>query len=273
MDLIGYVDRKCNLRSALALAEAVYQQGKAENKDGLVPDKELRRVALETARMMVDRAAQPQLRTQKGYWAAGGGAFGALGNFFYMFKSEVLGKLGLYVAQMMAGRHGAWIMGALSFGVLNSLVLALIDWIGGRWYDDDEDKWAKRGKKFAANVVLNDISSVPVIGAAMDDARSALLGEWRPEGSQLVDMVMPFGDIWNYGKREWKNAENGAGWDKHVAALCGLARGVGALGGWGQNVGSAAVGSAAELALAAAAVSNTVRAAKDMLKKVLEELE
>jgi len=96
MDAIGSVDRKCNTLAALAVADAVYRAAKRENKDGLVPDAELRRIAIETAGMAIDRAAQPQLRTQKGYWAAGGGAFGAMGNFFYMFKSEVLGKLGLY---------------------------------------------------------------------------------------------------------------------------------------------------------------------------------
>lgn len=272
MDAIGYVDRKANTRSALAIAEAVYQQAKKENKDGLVPDAELRRVAIETARMMVDRASQPQLRTQKGYWAAGGGAFGALGNFFYMFKSETLGKLGLYVSQMMSGQHGAWIKGALCFGVMNSVVLALIDAICGRWYDDDEDKWWKRAKGFAGNVLFNDISTVPLVGEAPAWLRAEVFGERRWNNS-VVDMVVPFIDMWKYGKQEVKHAGKGASWDKHVAALCGLARSVGAFGGWGQNSSVGAVASCAELALAGAAISNVVRFVKDVAKRVEEALD
>ena len=268
MDAIGYVDRKANARAALAIAEVVYQQAKKENADGLVPDAELRRVALETARMMVDRAAQPQLRTQKGYLAAGGGAFGALGNFFYMFKSETLNKIGLYVAQMMSGQHRAWIVGALSFGVMNSVILALIDWICGRWYDDDDDKWEKRAKSFAGNVLFNDISTVPLLGELPDWLRGKLVGERYWASNSLVSWGT---DTWKYGAREWKNIEEGASWDKHVTALCGLTRSVGALGGVGLNGHNAVIGSCCELALAAASLSNTVRFLKDVGKKVVGE--
>lgn len=271
MDVIGWADRKANTLAALALAEVVYQQAKRENKDGLVPDADLRRVAIETAGMMIDRAAQPQLRTQKGYWAAGGGAFGAMGNFFYMFKSEVLGKLGLYVAQMFAGHHGAWLGGALSFGVLNSLILALIDYVRGYWYDDEEDKWTKRAKSFAFNVVANDISSVPIAGDMVGDLRTMVLDEWSFRSSRVVDMVNPFSDLNKYSKREWKNIQKGASWDKHVTALCGLARSLGAAGGWWQGSGNAAVGSCAELALAAASISNLVRFGKDGTVFALDE--
>ena len=268
MDAIGYVDRKANAKAALAIAEVVYQQAKKENADGLVPDAELRRVAIETARMMVDRAAQPQLRTQKGFLAAGGGMFGALGNFFYMFKSETLNKLGLYVAQMMAGQHRAWLVGALSFGVMNSVVLALIDWICGRWYDDDDEKWEKRAKSFAGNVLFNDIATVPFAGDIVDWVRGQWLGERYWASNSLVSWGT---DTWKYGAREWKNIEKGASWDKHVTALCSLARSVGALGGVGLNGHSAAIGSCCELTLAAASLSNTVRFVKDVVKKVVGE--
>ncbi|MBR4310754.1 MAG: hypothetical protein IKW19_00790 [Akkermansia sp.] len=268
MDAIGFVDRKANAKAALAIAEVVYQQAKKENADGLVPDAELRRVAIETARMMVDRAAQPQLRTQKGFLAAGGGMFGALGNFFYMFKSETLNKLGLYVAQMMAGQHRAWLVGALSFGVMNSIILALIDWICGRWYDDDDEKWEKRAKSFAGNVLFNDISTVPLLGEVPDWVRGQLLGERYWASNSLVSWGT---DTWKYGAREWKNIDEGASWDKHVTALCSLARSVGALGGMGLSGHNAAVGSCCELTLAAASLSNTVRFVKDVLKKVVGE--
>lgn len=272
MDAIGYVDRKCNTLAALAVADAVYRTAKRENKNGLVPDAELRRVAIETAGMVIDRAAQPQLRTQKGYWAAGGGAFGAMGNFFYMFKSEVLGKLGLYVGQMFAGHHGAWIGGALSFGVLNSLVLALIDYVRGYWPgDDEEDKW-KPAKQFIWNVFANDISAVPVLGDLEGWARSTVLGG-RQWNSSLVDMVVPFKDMYTYGKREVKYISEDESWDKHVQALCGFARALGAAGGWWQGNSRVAVGSCAELALAAAAISNIVRFGKDVVKKVEGEEE
>lgn len=268
MDAIGLVDRKANAKAALAIAEVVYQQAKKENADGLVPDAELRRVALETARMMIDRAAQPQLRTQKGYLAAGGGAFGAMGNFFYMFKSETLNKIGLYVAQMMAGQHRAWLVGALSFGVMNSVVLALIDWICGRWYDDDDEKWEKRAKSFAGNVFFNDIATVPFAGDIVDWVRGQWLGERYWASNSLVSWGT---DTWKYGARVWENIDEGASWDKHVTALCSLARSVGALGGVGLNGHSAAVGSCCELTLAAASLSNTVRFFKDVVKKVVGE--
>lgn len=272
MDAIGFVDRKCNTLAALAVADAAYRAAKRENKDGLVPDAELRRVAIETAGMVIDRAAQPQLRTQKGYWAAGGGAFGAMGNFFYMFKSEVLGKLGLYVGQMFAGHHGAWIGGALGFGVLNSVVLALIDYVRGYWPgDDEEDKW-KPAKQFVWNVFANDISAVPVLGDLEGWARSTVLGG-RQWNSSLVDMVVPFKDMYTYGKREVKYISEDESWDKHVQALCGFARALGAAGGWWQGNSRVAVGSCAEMALAAAAISNIVRFGKDVVKKVVGEEE
>lgn len=268
MDAIGFVDRKANAKAALALAEVVYQQAKKENADGLVPDAELRRVAIETARMMVDRAAQPQLRTQKGYLAAGGGAFGAMGNFFYMFKSETLNKIGLFVAQMLAGQHRTWIVGALSFGVMNSIILALIDWICGRWYDDDEEKWEKRAKSFAGNVLFNDIATVPLLGELPDWLRGKLVGDRHWASNSLVAWGT---DTWKYGEREWKNIDKGASWDKHVTALCSLARSVGALSGMGLSGHNAAVGSCCELTLAAASLSNTVRFVKDVVKKVVGE--
>ncbi|MGN0869467.1 MAG: hypothetical protein ACI4O9_08110 [Akkermansia sp.] len=272
MDAIGYVDLKCNALAALAVADAVYRAAKRENKDGLVPDAELRRVAIETAGMAIDRAAQPQLRTQKGYWAAGGGAFGAMGNFFYMFKSEVLGKLGLYVGQMFAGHHGAWIGGALGFGVLNSVVLALIDYVRGYWSgDDEEDQW-KPAKQFLWNVFANDVSAVPVLGDLEGWARSTVLGG-RQWNSSLVDMVVPFKDMYTYGKREVKYISEDESWDKHVQALCGFARALGAAGGWWQGNSRVAVGSCAELALAAAAISNIVRFGKDVVRKVVGEEE
>ncbi|MBQ7023460.1 MAG: hypothetical protein IJN29_07760 [Akkermansia sp.] len=272
MDAIGIVDRKCNTLAALAVADAVYRAAKRENKDGLVSDAELRRVAIETAGMVIDRAAQPQLRTQKGYWAAGGGAFGAMGNFFYMFKSEVLGKLGLYVGQMFAGHHGAWIGGALGFGVLNSVVLALIDYVRGYWPgDDEEDKW-KPAKQFVWNVFANDISAVPVLGDLEGWARSTVLGG-RQWNSSLVDMVVPFKDMYTYGKREVKYISEDESWDKHVQALCCFARALGAAGGWWQGNSRVAVGSCAELALAVAAISNIVRFGKDAVKKVVGEEE
>lgn len=188
-----------------------------------------------------------------------------MGNFFYMFKSEVLGKLGLYVGQMFAGHHGAWIGGALSFGVLNSLVLALIDYVRGYWYDDEENKWEKRAKQFAWNVFANDISAVPVLGDLEGWSRSTLLGG-RPWNSSLVDMVVPFKDMFTYGKREVRNVAEEESWDKHVQALCGFARALGAAGGWWQGNSRVAVGSCAELALAAASISNIVRFGKDAVK-------
>lgn len=270
MEVIGWADRKSNTVAALAVAEAVYQQAKAENKDGMVPDAELRRVAIQTAGLMIELAAQPQLRTQKNYWAASG-ALGALGDFFFMFKSEALAKMGVYIAQMFAGNHKAWLAGWLSFGVANSLVLALIDYIRGYWPDDDdEDKWQKRGLSFGTNVLFLDITSVPLLGDFAAWAQAEILGE-KPWRSSIADMVMPFGDIWNAGKREVKNIRKAKGWDEHVAAMCSLARALGTSGGWVQNGRSVPVGTCAELALATAAISNIVRFGKDAVKFFMDE--
>jgi hypothetical protein len=269
MEAIGWADRKSNTVAALAVAEAVYQQAKAENKDGMVPDAELRRVAIETAGMMIELAAQPQLRTQKNYWAASG-ALGALGDFFFMFKSEALAKMGVYIAQMFAGNHKAWLAGWLSFGVANSLVLALIDYIRGYWPDDDdEDKWQKRGLGFLANVLFQDISSVPVLGDFAGWAQAELQGE-KPWRTSFADMVFP-SEVWSAGKREVKNIRKGESWDKHVTALCSMARAIGSSGGWFQNGRSVPMGTCAELALAAAAISNIVRFGKDAVKFLTEE--
>lgn len=270
MDAIGWADRKSNTVAALAIAEAVYQQAKAENKDGMVPDAELRRVAIETAGLMIELAAQPQLRTQKNYWAASG-ALGVFGDFFFMFKSEALGKMGVYIAQMFNGNHKAWLAGWLSFGVANALLLALIDYMRGYGPDDDDDDfWTRQLGSIALNTVFQDVSSLPVLGDVPAYLKSQILGE-REWKSSLVDMVLPIRDIWSAGQREVKNIQRGRELEAHVTALCSLARAVGAGGGWVANSSRVPIGTCAELALAAAAISNVVRFGKDVVKFLTED--
>lgn len=268
MDAIHFVDVKSNTRAALALAEVVYQRAKKENADGLVPDEELRRVAIQTAGLMIDRVAQPRLRTQQNFWTAGGGWAGCLGNFLTMFKSETLAKLGEYIALAMNGQYFHLGAAAFSYGLLNALILALIDWVRG-YGDDDEDAtqwWLTLG----TNVVFNDLGSVPVFGTGVEWVKHKIAGGYMPQSSPM-EMVVPYSELWKYSKQVYRNFDKDASWDKHLNSLTGLLRTLGGASGWAQNSTIGPMATVSSLTLAAATMGNLTRFGRDIYKKTVDE--
>lgn len=268
MDAIHYVDVKSNTRAGLALAEVVYQKAKAENKDGLVPDEELRRVAIQTAGLMVDRVAQPRLRTQQNFWTAGGGWAGCLGNFLTMFKSETLAKLGEYIALAMNGQYARLGTAAFSYGLLNALILALVDWMRG--YGDDDEDAAQWWLTLGTNIVFNDLGSVPVFGTGVEWVKHKIAGGYMPQSSPM-EMVVPYSDLWKYTKQVYRNVEKDASWDKHLNSLTGLMRTLGGASGWAQNSTVGPLATASSLTLAAATLGNLTRFGRDVYKRTGDE--
>lgn len=269
MDLIGTVDLKSNMPGMLALADCTYRKLKARN-DGSLTDEQIRELALDMAGMAMDTAAQPVLKTQKGFFAAHGGLFGGMGNLLYLFKSESVAKFGTFMAQTMGGEKRHALGGALMFGTMNALILAVIAYVKGQWPDDDdEDKWAKLGTKFALDMLTNDLTSVPMLGELAEAGRygveSAIQGTTGAKvKSKAWHQRSPLLEPFYRAGKEYENVENGASWDKHLSSTAALMRSVGAASGFCSNSTIGPLSTASSLALAAAAFGNLSKAVKDL---------
>lgn len=264
MEALGFMDAEMCTLSAMALADAVYRQGKAEDREGLVPDEVLRARALQLAGMALDIAAQPQVRTQKGYWAASG-AFGALAPTLYMFRSNTLSKVGLWGAQMASGEKLPAATSFLAFGVLNALVLALLSMMRGDLPDDD-DEVKEMAVEFALNVLTNDASSLPLVGETIGTLRNTLQGKhWAAQGG-LGEMVLPFVTLGTDIYREVRNFDKDAPLDKHWATVGRLLRSLGASAAIFHESTTGPLANASSIAAAAAVAGNMSMVVKGLIK-------
>lgn len=271
MDLIGTVDLKSNMPGMLALADCTYRKLKARN-DGSLTDEQIRELALDMAGMAMDTAAQPVLKTQKGFFAAHGSALGLMGQALYLFKSESIAKFGTFMAQAMGGekRHalGGWLM----FGSMNAFILALIAYVKGQWPDDDdEDKWAKVGTKFTLDMLTNDLTSVPMLGELAEFGRYGIESAIQATTgvkvkSRAWHQRTPLLEAMYQVQKEWGylTADDPVSWDKHLGATSALLRSVGAASGFCSNSTIGPLSTASSLALAAAAFGNLSKAVKDL---------
>lgn len=268
MNAIAKVDAEMCTASAMAVADVAYRNAVEQDKAGLIPDDVKRAEALRIAGMALDVAAQPQLRTQKGYWAASG-AFGGMGDFLFMFRSDTLSKAGLWIAQSLSGEKLSAFTGILAFGVMNSLVLAFLEGLRGNLPDDDEEPW-KLALTFGMNVLTNDIAAMPIAGDALRKLRAVVLGERYYESGSLVDLV-PFGEVVEYGKREVRNIRKGASWDRHWNATAGLLRALGSSCAVCQESTIGPLANLSSLTMAAAVLGNATQFVEGLIK-LAEEL-
>lgn len=268
MNWIAVVDAEMCTASALAVADVAYRNAVEQDKQGVIPDEVKRAEALRIAGMALDVAAQPQLRTQKGYWAASG-AFGAMGDFLFMFRSDTLSKAGLWIAQMTSGEKMSAVGGWLAFGVMNSLVLAMLEGLRGNLGDDD-DEWWQYALVFGADVLTNDVSALPVVGDVVRKGRSLVMGERYFSAGEIAQML-PFAEVFEYGKREFKYIKNGASWDKHWNATAGLLSALGSSCAVCQESTIGSLANVSSLTMAAGMLANTTRFVQGLIK-LAEEL-
>lgn len=268
MNWIAVVDAEMCTASALAVADVVYRNAVEQDKQGVIPDDVKRAEALRIAGMALDVAAQPQLRTQKGYWAASG-AFGAMGDFLFMFRSDTLSKAGLWIAQMTSAEKMPAVGGWLAFGVMNSLVLAMLEGLRGNLGDDD-DEWWQYALVFGADVLTNDISALPFAGDIVRKMRSIAMGERYFSGGEIAQ-ILPFAEVFEYGYREFKYIKNGASWDKHWNATAGLLSALGSSCAVCQESTIGPLANVSSLTMAAGMLSNTTKFVQGLIK-LAEEL-
>lgn len=273
MDVMENIDRNANAVSMLALVNAIYDRAMVENADGMVPEEAIKKMAIETAGIMIDEVAQPKLRTQKSHWAASNALGGVAGDFIMLFKSESLNKLSVAFAQGMSGEGAAALAGYAAFGSFNALVLWAINWVRGQWSFGDDDKskteWWQKLAKFGFNTFTADLSALPIVGEAVGRMESSLFGGYSPQNS-LLDSVFPATGFYNAAKREVKAIDKGdAAWDQHLQNVTNMTREAAACGAYIPSVHGTGV-TISNLLAAVATVANMVRAGKDVVKKTLE---
>ena len=272
LDLMDAFDRKFNTDAAMVVADAVYRKLSATEGGKEAGDKWVREQAIEAAGMMVDLVAQPKLRTQKGLWASGR-MFGGIGDFLYMFRSETLAKVGTYLAQMMSGETGRALGGWTSMGVLLLFVNLLCQFIKGQVDGDDMDEWEDVGKlarKGVADIMFNDLSSLPVVGGSFNEIRAFVGGgrSYQDNPFDVVDII----PLAHSAKKVTKAVDKDGFWSfKAMRAICNALRESGGSSGWGLGTGSAASSSACGIILGAAVIGNAGRFALDVAERLTED--
>lgn len=272
LEQMDALDRKFNTFAAMVVADAVYRKLAATEGGKNAGDKWVREQAIEAAGLMVDLVAQPKLRTQKGLWASGR-MFGGIGNFLYMFRSETLAKVGTYLAQMMSGEPWRALGGWTSMGVLMLFVNLLCQFIKGQVDGDDMDEWEDVGKlarKGVADIMFNDISSLPVVGGSFNEIRAFVGGgrSYQDNPFDVVDII----PLAHSAKKVTKAVDKDGFWSfKAMRAICNALRESGGSSGWGMGTGSAVTSSAAGIILGAAVLGNAGRFVLDVAERVTEE--
>ncbi len=274
LEQMDMIDRKANTVSAMVVADAVYRKLAATEGGKEAGDKWVRAQAIEAAGLMVDLVAQPKLRTQKGLWASHGGFFGGVGNFFYMFRSESLAKIGTYLAQVSSGDYAKALGGFMSMGVGLWLVGLVCSFLKGQIDGDDlddEEDLLKFARKSVTEVIFGDLASLPIVGGGIGAAKAAVGGTWHYVQDPL-QMILPVSDLWKRPKQLYKAVDNEGIWSfKAMRALCNCLRAGGNASGWGMGTGSAVTSSAAGIILGAAVLGNAGRFVLDVAERVTEE--
>ena len=276
LEQMDMIDRKANTVAAMVVADAVYRKLSATDGGKEAGDKWVRAQAVEAAGLMVDLVAQPKLRTQKGLWASHGGFFGGVGNFFYMFRSESLAKIGTYLAQLTSGDYAKAFAGFMSMGVGLWFVNLLCSFLKGQIDGDDlddEEGVLQFARKSAAEIIFGDLASLPIVGGGIGAAKAWAGGTWHYVQDPL-QMFLPVSDLWKRPTQLYKAVESdGIVSFKAMRALCNCLRVAGNVSGWGLGTGSAAMSSACGIILGAAVVGNAGRFGLDVAERVTEDEE
>lgn len=275
MKPIYMLDIFFNKGGAAVLYEATWASLERNDPQGKLTAEDKDRLCRETLRTMLDFAAQPVLKTQMSYHAAAK-TLGGIGQMLFLFRSEGVKNFGVMLSQLANGEYGRAAFTVLGLGVMVAAAMQVIDWLRGYSPDDeDEDRYWKMGSKFVLDSITNDLTSVPGLDVLVQNARwgveeaiTAVSGanvvtpEYR-SASAPRRMV-------NAAKREVKNIEQGAPWQKHVRAVAQLAKIAGPMASFGVTGRSAAVADAATLAWTAAACGNLARYVADVYDRVHE---
>lgn len=276
LEQMDMIDRKANTVAAMVVADAVYRKLSATDGGKEAGDKWVRAQAVEAAGLMVDLVAQPKLRTQKGLWASHGGFFGGVGNFFYMFRSESLAKIGTYLAQLTSGDYAKAFAGFMSMGVGLWFVNLLCSFLKGQIDGDDlddEEGVLQFARKSAAEIIFGDLASLPIVGGGIGAAKAWAGGTWHYVQDPL-QMFLPVSDLWKRPTQLYKAVESdGIVSFKAMRALCNCLRVAGNVSGWGLGTGSAAMSSACGIILGSAVVGNAGRFGLDVAERVTEDEE
>lgn len=276
LEQMDMIDRKANTVAAMVVADAVYRKLSATDGGKEAGDKWVREQAVEAAGLMVDLVAQPKLRTQKGLWASHGGFFGGVGNFFYMFRSESLAKIGTYLAQLTSGDYAKAFAGFMSMGVGLWFVNLLCSFLKGQIDGDDlddEEGVLQFARKSAAEIIFGDLASLPIVGGGIGAAKAWAGGTWHYVQDPL-QMFLPVSDLWKRPTQLYKAVESdGIVSFKAMRALCNCLRVAGNVSGWGLGTGSAAMSSACGIILGTAVVGNAGRFGLDVAERVTEDEE
>ena len=275
MKPIYMLDIFFNKGGAAVLYEATWASLERNDPQGKLTAEDKDRICRETLRTMLDFAAQPVLRTQMSYHAAAK-TLGGIGQMLFLFRSEGVKNFGVMLSQLANGEYGRAAFTMLGLGVMVAAAMQVIDWLRGYSPDDeDEDRYWKMGSKFVLDSLTNDLTSVPGLEVLVQNARwgveeaiSAVSGanvvtpEYRSASAprRMVNAV----------KREVKNIEQGAPWQKHVRAVAQLTKIAGPMASFGVTGRSAAVADAASLAWTAAACGNLARYVADVYDRVME---
>ncbi|MBQ8517122.1 MAG: hypothetical protein IJ498_06040 [Akkermansia sp.] len=274
LELMDITDRNLNVVPAAVVADAVYRKLAATDAGKEAGDKWCREQAIEAAGMMLDLVAQPKLRTQKGLWASHGGWGGGLGDFLFMFRSEVLAKMGTYFAQLFSGQIGRTFAGYTSFGALAFLVKFMLDFVTGRIDGDDlddEDDWKKMARKSLAEIALNDLSSIPAVGSGFELLKSYIGGTRYYTRDPLAN-ILPINEMISKSKRVYKVAADDGLWSfKTMRALSNWAKACGCSSGLFMGTGSTICNTAMSIILGAAVLGNAGRFVLDVAERVTEE--
>ncbi len=268
MDAIDYVDRKFNVLSMHALADAIYHNLEKQKKEKNLnwTHEEMVQAALDSVGRAISLSAQPKRIIDKSLFAARGGL---ITNIMLMFKSEIINKLGLTISRMMSGEIYSATSLHLLYGISTAFIATAIGWIRYGDSDDDEDKalW-KEALSFGVKIGTGDLSATPIIGDGIKSITSRLTGEWnsaRPLHEMFID---PIG-IYQKSARLISGKKQGRDMTAHdyLSTTQGLIRAFGAASGiFLNNKG----GSTAATILDLATASNQARTLSDFIKKLRE---
>ncbi len=268
MDAIDYVDRKFNVLSMHALADAIYHNLEKQKKEKNInwTHEEMVQAALDSVGRAISLSAQPKRIIDKSLFAARGGL---ITNIMLMFKSEIINKLGLTISRMMSGEIYSATSLHLLYGISTAFIATAIGWIRYGDSDDDEDKalW-KEALSFGVKIGTGDLSATPIIGDGIKSITSRLTGEWnsaRPLHEMFID---PIG-IYQKSARLISGKKQGRDMTAHdyLSTTQGLIRAFGAASGiFLNNKG----GSTAATILDLATASNQARTLSDFIKKLHE---
>jgi hypothetical protein len=157
---MGAVDAFINAVPATILYNAYYARAKKQGNSAETCEK----LAWEEVYQAFDAGAQPMHPWQKSHYGNMSNST-VVGRAFTFMLSEQLGKVGLVESLIRSKQYGKASMVWLSFGVLNSLIGALIDYM-----KDDPDDWDERKLSgYAYSALFGMLGGIPILSEGFEE--------------------------------------------------------------------------------------------------------